>query len=151
VSDQPDLGAAGFERVLAETRRVLGEAGAAAGAAEAEDAVAPELTGTGTGAGGQITATVRAGGKVESVQLDPRALRLGAQALGEQVTVAVNAALDDLRTKAGGAGPVVVPPALAEQMQQLQDQSVQQMQLFSQGIAAAVERITRATGPGRPA
>jgi DNA-binding protein YbaB len=147
VADQVDLGVAEFERLLAETRRALAQT--RAGAASEPDAAG--VRGTGVAAEGQVRVTARASGRVESVELEPRALRLGTQLLGEQIALAVNAALDDLQVQAAAqAGPAADPAGLAERMQELQDQSVRQMQLFSQGIATAISQITAAAGP-RPA
>ena len=146
VSDRVDLELAGFERVLAETRRTLEEIRAGSGGAGAGEA--PEIRGEGVAADGQVLATARTGGRLESVQLDPRALRMGSQALGEQIVLAVNAALDSLQTQAGAqaAPPAADPAALAERMRELQDQSVRQMYVFSQSIADAVDRISRSAG-----
>ncbi len=137
-----------FERLLSETRRALADsrAGAAADGAPADGAAAG-LLGTGVAADGQVRATARASGRLASIALEPRALRLGTQALGEQILLAVNAALDDLQAQAAAqAGPAADPAALAERMQELQDQSVRQMQLFAQNIAGAVGRISAAAG-----
>jgi DNA-binding protein YbaB len=157
VSDLGEVGGSGFERVLAEARRVFREAGAGRAGAEgaqdeqaqqAQDGDAQDVAGRGEAAGGRVVVTVRAGGRVERVDLDPTALRLGTAELGVAIAAAVNAATDDLRARAGG--PLALPPELAERLRALQDESVQQMQRFTQGIATAVERVTRTSGqPGR--
>jgi DNA-binding protein YbaB len=144
VTDQVDLGLAGFERLIADTRRALQEM--RAGPTEAADA--PEIRGAGVAADGQVRVTARTGGRLESVQLDPRALRLGSQALGEQILLAVNAALDDLQAQAGtqARAPAADPAPLTERMRELQEASVRQMYVFSQSITDAVERISRSAG-----
>lgn len=58
-----------------------------------------EITGTGTGASGQITATVEATGKVLDVAFTPRALRLDSRTLAEEVLSAVRQAQHDAERK----------------------------------------------------
>ncbi|HEX6467598.1 MAG TPA: hypothetical protein VF069_00775 [Streptosporangiaceae bacterium] len=132
---------AGFERLLADTRRALGalsSAGAQSGPGDhasdhASDhagdrsrdhagdrpgddragAPAEPLRGEGSAADGKITATVAAGGRLDELIVDPRLLRAGADELCAQIKIAVNAAVDDLRanTARAGAGAAVMDPA----------------------------------------
>jgi hypothetical protein len=55
------------------------------------------LRGEAEAADGLIRATVGIGGRLESLRADPRAMRLGSEALCEEIMVAVNGALDDLQ------------------------------------------------------
>jgi DNA-binding protein YbaB len=142
-----DLGMAELDRLLEQTRRSL-EQVRAAGAA---DPAAPDVRGTGVGADGQITAVARPGGHLESLRMDPRALRMGSEALCEQIVAAVNAALDDLRANAGQppAQAGVDTAALAARMSELQSQSARQMAAFTQGISDVLARIRSSTGTGQ--
>ena len=146
-----DLGAVGFDRLLEDTRRSLRQMRAPVPAQGAEQA-AP-ATGTGAAADGQIEATVRSGGRLESLRMDPKALRMGSQALCEQLVLAVNAALDDLHAKApdpAAQGTVDVDTAaLADRIGELQGQAVRQMSMFAQGITDALARIEQAAGSRR--
>src|SRR5690606_28086807 len=56
-------------------------------------------TGQGTSASGLVTATVAADGKVSELQLDPRIMRTSSYQIAEEVTEAVNQAIDDLRAR----------------------------------------------------
>lgn len=109
---------------------------------------AGELWGLGEAAEGQVQAVAVAGGRLDSLTVNPRAMRMGSEALCEQIVAAVNAALDDLGGKvaaqAAAAGGVD-PTALTEQMRDLHTESVRQMEMFTQGIKDAVDRISRST------
>lgn len=152
MTEHFDPGVSGAERLLTDARRALDVMRAGGDAADraadpAVDRVA-EVRGEGSAADGQVQAVAVTGGRLESVRVDPRAMRMGSEALSEQVVLAVNAALDDLRGKVSeqpmpGA---VDPAALAAQMRELQDESVRQMEKFGQAIGDALGRITRSTG-----
>jgi hypothetical protein len=148
VASDADFGVVGFDRLLEDTRRSLAQM-----RTPAQDAgQAMPATGTAAAADGQIEATVQSGGRLESLRMDPRALRMGSQALCEQIVLAVNAALDDLHTKAPGPTPPAVDvdtAGLADRIGELQGQAVRQMSMFAQGIADALARIERATGSRR--
>lgn len=138
------MGVGEFERLLEDTRRVLEQIRSGDGEVPDEE----EVHGEGEAADGQVRAVVVTGGRLKSLSVDPRAMRMGSAALCEQIVVAVNAALDDLRGKAAGQ-PVTSaadPAALAERIRDLQNESVRQMDRFSQGIADVLDRISRSTG-----
>ncbi|MEO3810483.1 YbaB/EbfC family nucleoid-associated protein [Sphaerisporangium sp. B11E5] len=90
------------EQSMASVRRLGDAIGALAG-----------LKGEGAAGGGLVSAVVDAGGRLEHVTLDPRALRLDSRSLADAVTEAVRAAQDDARVRGeavlGGAADV---PAL---------------------------------------
>lgn len=145
MSDQPEVTPADFDRLMEQTRAALRDL-RKGGVIENEDA--EEIVGEGEAADGRIKVTAKVGGRLESVTLDPRALRMPSDELGEQIVVAVNAALDDLRQKvADQSEPSMAgfdPEALAEQMLELQDQSIKQMSRFTAGMEEMLERIARA-------
>lgn len=147
MSDQPEVTPADFDRLMEQTRAALRDL-RKGGVIENEDA--EEIVGEGEAADGRIKVTAKVGGRLESVTLDPRALRMPSDELGEQIVVAVNAALDDLRQKvADQSEPSMAgfdPEALAEQMLELQDQSIKQMSRFTAGMEEMLERIARAAG-----
>ncbi|MEW2358901.1 hypothetical protein [Spirillospora sp. NPDC029432] len=89
-----EFSSADLDRVLADARETLA-------AMRADGEMTTE--GVGTDAAGQITVTAERG-RLRSVVLEPGALELAPAELGERLVTAVNAALDDLRPKAGGAG-----------------------------------------------
>lgn len=130
-----------FNRLFEQTRHVLASmrGTAAPGANEAPE----PLRAAGTAAEGEVE-VVLVGQRVESVRLDPRVLRAGAELLGEYVAQAVNAVLDDLRHQAGAAGaePAALDPAaLGETLGDLQNESVRSMSAMTQALTDAVQRI----------
>ncbi|MGV9215677.1 YbaB/EbfC family nucleoid-associated protein [Micromonospora sp. RB23] len=129
-----------FDRLFQQTRQALASMRSTGAVPDGLD-VEP-ARGTGSAAGGQVE-VVAVGQRVESVTVDPRALRMGAEMLGEQITLAVNAALDDLRLAAGDAAdaPAVDPVALGQQLDELQNESVRSMAAMTDALTDAVRRI----------
>ena len=143
--DDLGSGARSIDQLLEDTRRVLAEMRPGAGTPPDPG----ELRGEGEAADGQVRAVAGAGGRLESLTVNPRALRLGSEALCEQIVVAVNAALDDLRDRVEGqavAAGAADPAALAEQLRNLHTESARQMERFTQGVRDALDQISRATG-----
>jgi YbaB/EbfC DNA-binding family protein len=137
-----------LDRMLTETRRVLAAVRSGGGApAVADPAGDPPLRGEGSGADGLVRAVVTQGGRLESVAIDPRLLRQGVEALGEQLVAAVNAALDDLAAQAPPADPSADLAGLSSRLESLQDQSVRQMAMFSQAMNDVVAHL-RSAGRG---
>lgn len=131
-----------YDRMLEQTRRVL-TAMRTPGEAPPDDGLEAEpVRSVGSAAGGQVE-VVMVGQRVESVTLDPRALRMGAELLGEQLVQAVNAALDGLRHQAGGdaQAPSVDPERLGRTLDELQNESVRSMSAMTEALADAVRRI----------
>jgi DNA-binding protein YbaB len=126
-----DASMSDVDAVLGEARRDLVDLPEALGGGAGEP-------GTGSGADGLVTATVGPGGRVESVELRPYAMRMASQTLGEQTVVAVNEALERARSAASdaaGAG------GLAARAQELQDQSIAQMRRSTQALRAIMMSI----------
>jgi DNA-binding protein YbaB len=156
VAERTNLNLSDFAQALVESQKALAElrAGPVAGAPEtgtAGDGETEQLTGEGEAAGGRVKARAVTGGRFESIQLDPRALRMDSEELGKQITLAANAALDDLRTKAAEQRPAGLPDlqALSEQMVELQDESVRRMSTFVEGLDDALGKIARSAGTDR--
>jgi hypothetical protein len=82
-------------------------------------------------------------GRLASLELDPRMMRLSEAELGEQIALAVNAALEDLRAQAAAADaePVPDPAALAETLRSVQEEGLRQMTLISRAVSDATARI----------
>jgi len=91
---------------------------------------------------GQIRVTANLMGKVKVDIIDPRAVRLGAAVLGEEITIAVNAALDKAREESGTPGEIDLA-GLSEKMEELQKQSAQKLRGFMDGLATSHEQIVR--------
>lgn len=129
-----DLGSAEMDQLLSQTRRTL----ESLRSSRLRDGGA---RGEGISANGRVRA-VAAGGRLQSIELDPRVMRLASKDLAAQVVAAVNAALDDLAAQAPTVDLAVPDPdELAAAVAEVQEQSVRQMAAISQAIAAAVQRV----------
>lgn len=131
-----------LERMLNDARKTLAAMRQGGGTSAGQEP-AEQIEGIGEAAEGRIKVTAVTGGRITDVHIDPRAMRLGSEALGEQLAIAVNAALDDLRAKAAGAAAdqVVDVTALSKRVEQLQNDSLRQMALLSQAITENLARI----------
>ncbi len=145
---EADLAGDGLERLLEDTRRALGAMRSGrSGPVPAEPA--EPVRGEGTAADGRVTARVVAGGHVEELRVDPRLMRAGSEEMCAQIMVAVNAAVDDLRSRTAEAAPAAMDPAvLAGMLENLQADSVRQMTRFSEGVAETVAKISAAASEG---
>ncbi|MEU7828025.1 MULTISPECIES: YbaB/EbfC family nucleoid-associated protein [unclassified Nonomuraea] len=84
-----------------------------------------DVYGTGESADGKIRARTDSGGRITEVRLDPRAMKLSSQDLGEEITLAVRRAQDDcernheelLRDAVGRTPPS--PDAAMEQFEEV--------------------------------
>lgn len=131
-----------FDRLLQDTRDALADL-RAGGPAEGGEV----MRGEGAAADGRVRAVVISGGKVESVEIDPRAMRLASADLGAAVAAAVNAAMADLTAKVTAATPQDVDAqALKDRLDDLHMRSARQMAMFTESIAEAVAQIKKATG-----
>jgi hypothetical protein len=132
-------------RLLRETREeveslladpaVSEEAGAAGG---------PPVRGEGEAMDGRVRAVV-AQGRLESVELDPRAKRLSSDELGEQIKTAVNAAFDDLMAKVPAAGPLPDLALIAEQLSEVRTEIMQQINVITQDVVEAMDNLREHT------
>ncbi|WP_245974297.1 YbaB/EbfC family nucleoid-associated protein [Thermomonospora umbrina] len=136
-----------FEQMLGETRKLLEQVRSGAAAAPGE-ADTPPLEGFGEAADGRIRVTAGQGGEIKGIELDPRVMRMASEELAEHLTVAVNAALTDLRSRATTSDTPIDPSVLADRLQEVQDQGLRQMGLFAQGLEDAMARFKEA-GSGR--
>jgi hypothetical protein len=135
-----DFGGAQVDQLLAQLRQTLDtmRPGSPEAGAAREDAA-------GEAADGRVRAVVR-DGRLESVRLDPRVMRLSSEDLGEQIVTAVNAALAAARQPAAGVPATVDPARLAEQLREVQHASVRQMSAFGQAIEDVLARMRESGG-----
>ncbi|HEY1095057.1 MAG TPA: YbaB/EbfC family nucleoid-associated protein [Glycomyces sp.] len=101
-------------------------------------------------ANGQIRVTATLAGNVKVQIVDPRAIRLGAEVLGEEITKAVNEALTAAREQAGVPGNIDLG-GLAEKAEEIQKQSVAQLRSFMTSLTEAHTRVIQSTDDGRDA
>lgn len=91
---------------------------------------------------GMVRVSATLAGKVTVEIIDPRAVRLGGSVLAEEITAGVNAALDKAREAAGLPGAVDLK-ALNEKVEEIQQQSVQQLSSFMSRLADSHQKIVR--------
>jgi DNA-binding protein YbaB len=131
----PGLDVGQFERMLDESRRML-DTMREGGSVEPDE---EPPTGSAEAADGLVRATAT-GGRLHRLELDPRAMRLPSETLAEEITIAVNAALNDLRAasaQARGADLAV----LSRQVREVQDEGVRRMAMISSAIQEAMARM----------
>ncbi|MDR7276605.1 YbaB/EbfC family nucleoid-associated protein [Catenuloplanes atrovinosus] len=108
--------------------------------AEPEDEETARLRRIGESEDGQVRAEFGADGRLESLVLDPRVMRLGSAEVGDRVIAAVNAAIDSMR----GTAQVPAPgdlSQLAEQLEQVRDTAVPRLSAFLQTLTEAQQRM----------
>jgi len=141
VSEDLTAGMARLDDMLSEARREL-MATRASPRDESGEPAEP-VQGLGEAADGLVKVTVVSGGKVEKIVVNPGLLRQGLEVICEHIAKATNAALDDLRSKVSAATDVsaVDPAALSARLQDLQDQSMQQMSQIGDALSLVVARM----------
>jgi DNA-binding protein YbaB len=97
---------------------------------------------------GMIRVAATLTGKVTVKLVDPRSARLGTEVLGEEITKGVNAALDAAREQAGMPGAIDLA-ALSEKVEEIQQQSVQQLSSFMSSLADSQAKIVRAAAEAK--
>lgn len=128
------LGESSFEEQLAQARAALREVGKSITLTERSESVAEA-------ADGQIRVTLGTDGRVSAIEINPRALREGADYLAEELRVAVNAALDGQATEAAPADSMPDLAAITATVERLQDQSLRQMREISQAISETMRKL----------
>ncbi|MFI6267694.1 YbaB/EbfC family nucleoid-associated protein [Micromonospora zamorensis] len=106
-----------------------------------------EASGEATAGDGLIAVVAAPGGRIQSITVAPQVLRQGSDYLAEQLTIAVNAALDDLQARTVADAPDPPGPAvLLDRLADVQQQSVHQMQSFLSALTSAQARTARPAG-----
>jgi DNA-binding protein YbaB len=125
-----ELGIDDLDQLLGKTRQVL-EAARAHGTTDDED-----VRGEGADIDGLVRVVVAAGGRVDRVDVDPRALRLGSHEVAERAVTAVNAALDDLDATAAERGDFggLDAAEMAARAQEIQNASLRQLQTYAASL-----------------
>ncbi|MEV4469884.1 YbaB/EbfC family nucleoid-associated protein [Nonomuraea sp. NPDC049504] len=105
----------------------------------------PPLQGEGQAAHGHVRATVVAGGRLASLSVDPRVMRGGSEAMCAEIVTAVNAAVDDLRAQAAerASDAAASSEEISATLLGLQQESVRQMERFTQSLNDVVARFER--------
>lgn len=95
---------------------------------------------------GQIRVTAGPGGEI-GIALDPKAMRLGSEALSQQLAGAVNEALTAYKERQGLLQNLDLD-AVNQQIEELQQQASTQLNTFMDGILRA-HQAAGATEPGK--
>lgn len=131
------LGDEELERLMLETRATVEQL-------RAEKTLPDHVPAEGHGetSEGRVRVTAQAG-RIESIMLEPRLLRLPPEELGELVRDAVNGALADLNGKSAAAAPDLA--AISESLREVQNEGLRQMAIITDGIASAMAQIRERT------
>lgn len=133
------LGDDELERLLLDTRAMvetLRTERSLPGATAAE--------GIGNASDDRVRVTARAG-RIDSITLDPRLLRLSPEEFGDVVREAVNASFDDLRGKSVPVDGAPDLAAIAEALREVQNEGLRQMAVTTQRIEGAMAQIRERT------
>jgi DNA-binding protein YbaB len=130
-----DTGDHGLEHLLTQARRTAQAASVPAAADEAAD-----HRGEGTDADGKVRAVAVMGGRIETLHIDPEAMRAASYELGERAVTAVNAALEAVQGQARAASD---QEDLAARVKAVQDLSLEHMRAYSQALAGLMGSIER--------
>jgi DNA-binding protein YbaB len=99
--------------------------------------------GQGVAADGLLQVTA-AGGRIRSVEINPRAMRMASQDLAEAITEAVNAALADMESKYPELPIASIDPArLRDQLAQAHEEGIRAMRRYTDSITDALSRFNR--------
>lgn len=131
------LGDEELERLMLDTRAMVDQL-------RTEKALPDHVPteGHGDASEGRVRVTAQAG-RIESITLEPRLLRLPPDEFGELVRDAVNAALADLGGRSADAAPDLA--ALSETLREVQNEGLRQMAVITDGIAEAMSKIRERT------
>lgn len=137
----------GLTRMLSQTMSALGgfQASQAAGTGEPPEPAEP-LVGYAESAEGMIIVRTAPPGRISGVTIDPRAMRLGAEVFGEELTKAVNASLADLQEQSAALSGATDFSGLSEQLKGIQETAGAQLAAFTNALVDAQERIAAKGG-----
>ncbi|MFR9780555.1 YbaB/EbfC family nucleoid-associated protein [Micromonospora sp. MS34] len=142
MTNDPFSAAASLDELLTQTQQALSSMRARA-AEDADGDPGRLLRAEGSAADGRVRAVAVQGGRIESVTVDPALAEAGWDRLCGQVVEAVNAALAELDAQVSASARADVD-ALAARLGGLQEQSMRQMEMFSQAMEGVVARLNRA-------
>jgi DNA-binding protein YbaB len=113
-----------------------------------QDFTFDEISGVGEAANGLVTVRVKPGGKPSELTIDPRAMRLGSEVLGEEIVKAISAAIDDAAatlTDMVGAGMEVDPLQLAKRHDStgIVSRAMEDFQRNSKDLQSTLDHLSR--------
>jgi DNA-binding protein YbaB len=101
----------------------------------------PAVLGHGSAADGLVRVTAGMGGRIESVEIAPGAMRLPSMDLAEEIRTATNEALADLRAAIAETTGMPDTNAMLDQLREVQRTAVPQLQGFVDTLAQVQERL----------
>ncbi|GAB3426953.1 hypothetical protein GCM10027569_67330 [Flindersiella endophytica] len=104
---------------------------------------AEPLAGEGTALDGRVHAVVVSPGQVEKLEMDPRVMRDGSEAVCDALATAVNAALEDLRTKAAAEAGGYNVQQVQEDFERMQTESLDAARNLFGAVHEAMARLDR--------
>ena len=96
---------------------------------------------TAEAADGLVRVTLGETGLVTEVHIDPRALRLGSEELGDQLMAAVNDVLEQRTASAAADEPMPDLQAMTEVVERLQDEGLRQMRQITTEVTETMRRL----------
>jgi DNA-binding protein YbaB len=126
-----------FDDLFEQARQALDQV--RKGAEPDSDAPEPEPA-IAEAADGQVRAVMSPTGKLAELSVEPKLLRQGIEEVCAQIVVAVNDAIDQLRSRTRPAG-AVDPEALAATLRDVQTESVRRMAAFGTVVDDVVNRL----------
>ncbi|MGI5522500.1 YbaB/EbfC family nucleoid-associated protein [Micromonospora sp. CA-259024] len=106
-----------------------------------EDEEASRQRRIGEAADGLVCAEFGADGRLSSLAVDPRLMRLSSAELCDRIVEAVNTAIDSMRSGASAPGAADLTQ-LTEQLQQVRDTAVPRLSTFLQTLTEAQARMS---------
>ncbi|MFE9692077.1 YbaB/EbfC family nucleoid-associated protein [Micromonospora sp. NPDC005806] len=149
MTNDPFSAAASLDELLTQTQQALSSMRSRAGG-HADGEPGELLRAEGTAADGQVRAVAVQGGRLESVTVDPALAGTGWETVCGHVVAAANAALAELDAQVSASARADVD-ALAARLGGLPEQSVRQMEMFSQAMEGVVARLNRSGDAAAPA
>lgn len=143
MSEFGRLGAGEIDRLLGEARVALAglqrvtNVDAGAEVAESSRVVV-------SGANDLVKAEVSAGGRLEKLTIESRAMRMDSQTLAEELTKAVRAAQDEALARQGELAnqlPMVDEAQLAERLDETQWQATRQLDVFGEALEGVIRKL----------
>lgn len=140
-----DVSASDFDRLFHESLAALRPVVEQSDEHGAEtDEESEPLRGVGEALDGYVRVTVKPGGFLEAVELNPRALRSDSESVAEAFLTATNAALQDLQQRLAAALPEAPGQQdLLDRLKEFQNQSMVQMQRYLTAITDVQDRLDR--------
>lgn len=132
-----NLSPSAVDGLLAETRRAF------EGMRSGNEEPAEPLSGEGTALDGRVRALAVSPGRIEELEMDARVMRDGSEAICEAMAEAVNAALEDLRTKAAAEVGSFNVQQVQDDVERLQAESLEAARSLFGAVHEAMSRLDR--------